>query len=173
MVGDAALSPEDEADFQTIAVVNRTMPGGVTAGSCSRRRLRHSCPTSRWWPSSSRGGRAGLLGRDSPACSRPSPYVVLSTSWGGDLDSTCSRRAPRPLRELDLRPAVAESSAQRLGRAARTASTSAVGGPNFLHTSTRRPDLNASSMPQGEDGRLPDLSSLPHGAGLRGAGGCL
>ena len=145
------------------------MPGGGTPGhllqdpesvEAGRRDRGRAVPEIR---------RARLLDRDHAACRRCGPMSMLSTSWGGDLDTLVRQAAQRGLFQQstfvlplarELVAAARQGSARgRDRRRSRRPLLPASG----VQGRSRVPGLHAG-VP-GQDRRLADLSGVPHGPG--------
>ena len=150
----------------------RTTPGAATRGRSSATRSgaearregrRRDVPEAR---------RVGLLDRDQPAAGAR-PDVILSTSWGGDLDTFVRQAGQRGLfKTSTLVLPLAESSLERLGTALPDGViVGARGDHYFLHPETKDDPAHKAFVEKfrAEDQGLSDLSDLPHGAGARRA----
>ena len=105
------------------------------------------------------------------------PDVVLTTSWGGDLDTLVRQAGQRGLlQQSTFVLGIGESSIQRLGKDLPEGLIVGARGDHWFLHPEKKNDAGLQGLQrgvQGKDRRLADLSGLSHGAGLLGAAGRL
>ena len=101
------------------------------------------------------------------------PDVVLTTSWGGDLDTLVRQAGQRGLlQQSTFVLGIGESSIQRLGKDLPEGLIVGARGDHWFLHPEKKNDAGLQGLQrgvQGKDRRLADLSGLSHGAGLLGA----